>query len=347
MACPSGLQMSVSLESLPGEVVRRLARQAEFDLVGFAAPEPIAPEFLSEWLAAGFHADMDWMRASLAERLDVRVRFPAAKTVIALACNYWHSDDPSVVARYARGRDYHHTLRDRIRHFRRLLRAEFGAVEDYASVDSGLMMEKVWAVRAGLGVVGKNGCLITEAFGSWVSLATFTIDREVDRVSAPRLDDVCGKCRLCIDSCPTAAIVADRVVDARACLSFQTIENAGEIPGDLRPQLKGFLFGCDICQDVCPHNATSVVGSARFAPRNVSQRSAREFAAMTQSEYDVWTPGTPLARAGFDGLRRNAAYALGAMRDESARAVLELLLQSDSEPVREAAQWALGRLDNV
>jgi epoxyqueuosine reductase len=336
--------MSVELPSLPAEEVKRLASRAEFDLVGFAAPEPIDAAVLGDWLAAGYHADMDWMQVRLAERLDVRLRFPAVKTVVALACNYFHGDSPSVVARYARGRDYHHTLRDRIRHFRRLLRERFGAVEDYASVDSGLMMEKVWAVRAGLGVVGKNGCLITEKFGSWVSLATFAIDRTVDTFSAARLDDVCGKCSLCIQSCPTGAIVADKVVDARACLSFQTIENEQAVPVALRAGLTGFLFGCDICQDVCPHNATAVIGSTRFAPRAVSARSAAEFAAMTAAQFDEWTPGTPLKRAGFDGLRRNAAYALGAMKDASAKALLVRLCNDASPIVAEAAHWALSQL---
>ncbi len=329
---------------LPSATLRKHAVAAGFDLVGFARPTPIPATVLGDWLDAGLHADMDWMRVRLAERLDVRLRFPNAKTVMVMACNYWQSDAVSPVARYARGRDYHHTLRDRIRHLRRLVRESFGTVDDYASVDTGLMMEKVWAVRAGLGVVGKNGCLITERFGSWVSLATFTIDGETDVYNDERVDDVCGKCTLCIQSCPTSAIVADKTVDARACLSFQTIENESAVPVELRSALQGFLFGCDICQDVCPHNATPLKGSPRFIEREVSQRSVLQFAAMTRAEYDAWTPGTPLTRAGYDGLRRNAVYALGAMRERAAEPILKTLQHDESAVVREAAQWAITQL---
>ncbi|MEW5743156.1 MAG: tRNA epoxyqueuosine(34) reductase QueG [Myxococcota bacterium] len=332
------------MKSLPSAEVLALALEAGFDLAGLARAEPIPREVLVDWLSRGHHADLDWMAERLEERLDVSRLLPGAQTVIALACNYWRGGGPSPIARYARGRDYHATMRDRLRALRRKLRERFPGVHDYAEVDAGAVMEKVWGVRAGLGTVGKNGCFITPRFGSWVVLAVMVLDAPVDEYAAPAPLDVCGECRLCLDACPTDAFPAPRVVDARACLSYQTIENEGPIPEPLRGALGHLVFGCDLCQDVCPFNATPLDAQERFAPREVSTAPVRALAAMTKDDYQRWVPGTALARAGFDGLRRNAAYALGAVRDAGARAVLETLRTDASPVVREAAEWALGRL---
>lgn len=330
--------------TLPSAEVLALAKDAGFDLAGLAPAEPIPRAVLVDWLAAGHHADLDWMGERLEERLDVTRPLPHAQTVIALACNYWRGDEPSPIARYARGRDYHATMRDRLRGLRRALRARFSGVRDYAEVDAGAVMEKVWGVRAGLGTVGKNGCFITPRFGSWVVLSVMVLDAPVDAYATPAPLDVCGECRLCLDACPTGAFPAPRVVDARACLSYQTIENEGPVPPALREAMGHLVFGCDLCQDVCPFNATPLEAQPRFVPREVSTVPVRRLAAMTRDEYQRWAPGTALARAGYDGLRRNAAYALGAVRDGGARAVLEALRSDESAVVREAADWALGRL---
>ncbi len=327
--------------------VRALAQEAGFDLCGFARPEPIPPEVLGDWLAAGMCADMDWVAERAAERLDIRKVRPGARTVIALACNYyrWTPElESSPISRYARGRDYHATLRDRIRTFRRLLEAKWPGLDDYASVDTGAVMERVWAVRAGLGVVGKNGCLITDRFGSWVFLAVFVINADVDVYDAPKQVDVCGACTLCISACPTEAIVSDGVVDARLCLSYQTIENAGPVPPELRDAFEGRVFGCDVCQEVCPLNARPVEADARFTPRAVAALGVLELAALTEEQFAQLAPGTPLARAKYDGVRRNAVYALGARRDANARPLLVRLSEDPSPLVREAAQWALRQL---
>lgn len=329
---------------IPSGPLRTLAVNAGFDLVGFARAEPIDAQVLGDWLAQGFHADLDWMAERVAERLDVTALLPGAKTVIALACNYWQSDDAGPIARYARGRDYHATLRDRLRVLRRGLREQFPGVADYGSVDANPVMEKVHAARAGLGFVGKNACFITPEFGSWVVLATMIIDAEVDEYATGPTDDVCGRCSLCLTSCPTAAIVSDRVVDARACLSYHTIENDRSVPERLRGAMPNLVFGCDVCQDVCPLNATPIRAQARFQPRAVAQASVLELAAMTQEQWNTWAPGMALVRAGFDGLRRNAAYALGAMKAVEARPVLERLSADADARVREAATWALTQL---
>ena len=321
-----------------------LAKRAGFELVGFARAEPIPGAVLLDWLAEGHHADLDWMARRVEERLDVTKLLPGAQTVMALACNYWHSDDASPVARYARGRDYHATMRDRMRSLRRSLRAKFPGVNDYGSIDASPVMEKVWAVRAGLGTVTKNGCFTTREFGSWVVLSAMILDAPVDVYSEALDEDPCGRCRICIDACPTSAILDDKVIDAGACLSYQTIENDLSAPPDLRAAFKDTVFGCDICQDVCPLNKTPIKAGVRFEPRSLAAQSVRALAAMTKAEFDAWVPGSALARAGYDGLRRNAAYALGAAADAGARAILERLREDPAERVREAAQWALERL---
>jgi len=333
---------------LSSDALEALAHAAGFDLVGFARAEPIPPEHLGEWLAAGMDADMDWLSERAADRLDVTRLLPGAKTVIALACNYHRPDEAtsgSPIARYARGRDYHYTLRDRLRALRRTLLEQHPGLPNFASVDTGPVMEKVWAARAGLGHVGKNGCLITEKYGSWVLLATMILTEEVDRYAGALPADRCGTCHLCIMSCPTDAIVEGRKVDARKCLSYQTIENEGDVPEPIRPAMAEWVFGCDVCQVVCPLNRHPVpTENARFAPRAVAELGARELAALTPERYQELVAGTPLGRAKYDGLRRNAAYALGAARDLGAAALLATLAEDPSERVRTAARWAMAQL---
>jgi epoxyqueuosine reductase len=342
----------VSVRVLPSAEIVALAREAGFDLCGLARAEPIPPEVLGEWLAAGLAADMDWMAARVAERSDVRNLVPGARTVISLACNYyvWEPElESSPVSRYARGRDYHATLKDRLRALRRLFEAKWPGVPMYATVDTGPVMEKVWAARAGIGYVGRNGCLITPQFGSWVFLATGVLAAEVDRYADQLLADACGACSLCISSCPTDAILPNRAVDARRCLSYQTIENDGRVPEELRPFFENLVFGCDICQSVCPLNAmpVPVPAGGRFAPRSVASLGVRQLAALTREEYAALIPGTPLARAGYDGLRRNAAYALGAVRDVGAEDLLARLVEDPSDAVADAARWALERIHDA
>ena len=338
------------MSPLPTEKIRQLSAQVGFDLVGFARAEPIPAQTLVEWLEAGCAADMDWMGSRAAERLDVAQLLPGARTVIAFATNYYREHAPSEhssIARYARGRDYHSTLRDKLKAFRKRFSETFPGVHHYGSVDSGPLMEKVWAARAGLGYVGKNGCFLTERYGSWVLLAALILDAEVDDYADGPAADRCGHCRKCLMSCPTGALLGGGRVDARACLSYQTIENRhSEVPESFRVEMDNVVFGCDICQDVCPLNRAPVLTpNERFVPRAVAELGVVELAALSHEDYARLIPGTALARAGYDGLRRNAVYALGAGRQRSARSVLMQLCEDPSEPVRHAARWALRQLD--
>jgi len=344
----SGRDPIALTDLVPAERVRALALEAGFDLCGFARPEPIPPAVLVDWLAAGMGADMDWLAERAADRLDPRRLLPDARTVVALACNYWTDSagvESSPIARYARGRDYHATMRDRLRAFRRLLRDRWPGLRTYGSVDHGPFMEKVWAARAGLGVIARNGCLLTSRYGSWVVLAVLVIELQVDAYADGPDADRCGSCRLCVDACPTGALDGAGRVDSRACLSYQTIENEGPVPPEHREAMAPHVFGCDVCQDVCPLNVAPLQAvGPRFLPRPVAGLDARGLAAMTRERYAELVPGTALARAGYDGLRRNAAYALGAARDAAARPVLEKLAQDPNAVVSDAARWALARL---
>jgi len=337
------------LNPLPTAYLRQLSEAVGFDLVGFARAEPIPSQSLREWLEAGYAADMDWMGERAAERLDVSLLLPGAKTVVVFANNYYRDDEEtsgSPIALYARGRDYHSTLRDRMKAFRKALKEAYPELGTYGGVDSAPLMEKVWAARAGLGYVGKNGCFITERFGSWVLLATVILDVEVDEYAGGPAADRCGHCRKCLISCPTGALVGNGRVDARACLSYQTIENRErEVPEPVRGMMKNLVFGCDICQDVCPLNRKPVFAEhPRFAPRAVAGLGVMELAGLTPAQYQKFIPGTALARAHYDGLRRNAIYALGVARDANARPLLEKLSADSSDLVRSAAQWALQQL---
>jgi epoxyqueuosine reductase len=332
--------------TLDAEAVKAAARASQFPLVGLAPAAALDPAPLLRWLAAGHAADMSWMSERLEERLDPRVVLTGARTVIALAVPYHRpGGDRLPVARYARGRDYHYAHRDRLKKLRKRLLGLDPGVETYACVDTGVAMEKPWAERAGLGWIGKNGCLITLEHGSWVTLSVMFLDRAVDRYDQPHANH-CGDCTQCLRGCPTAAFPAPGVVDARRCLAYQTIENHGLVPLGLRPKVAGHVFGCDVCQEVCPFNRTELPpGDERLAPREIGRMSAEQIAALDQASFERLAAGTALPRAGWDGLRRNAIFALGTARARRARPLLERLAADPSPLVSEAARWMLARLE--
>jgi epoxyqueuosine reductase len=331
---------------LPAEAVRAAALASRFSLVGLAKAEPLDPGPLERWLAAGYAADMTWMSQRKPERLDPTTVLTGARTVIALAIAYHRPPgEAGPIARYARGRDYHYAHRDRMRALRKRLLALDPHLETYACVDTGVAMEKVWAERAGLGWIGKNGCLINPRLGSWLTLSVMFVDRAVDSYDAPA-EQRCGDCSLCLSACPTGAFPEPGVVDARRCIAYQSIENQDTVPVPLRSGFAGRIFGCDVCQEICPWNRRPAPeGDARFAPRPLSSLQPAEVAALTAEDSDRLAPGMAVARARYDGLRRNALYAIGSARDRSARDVVARLAADPVPVVREAAGWALDKLD--
>jgi epoxyqueuosine reductase len=330
---------------LSAESVREAARASRFTLVGMAPAEPLDPGPLTRWLEAGYAADMSWMGRRLEERLDPGRVLPGAKTVVALAIAYHRPKaERSPVARYARGRDYHYAHRDRMRVLRKRLVALSPGLETYACVDTGVAMEKVWAERAGLGWIGKNGCLINPDLGSWLTLSVMFLDRAVDAYDRPH-ENRCGDCALCLRACPTEAFASPGVVDARRCLAYQSIENRVDVPLPLRRGFRGRTFGCDVCQEVCPYDRGPFPpGDRRFEPRPLSRLTPAEVAALSSAEWRELAAGSAVARAQYDGLRRNALYSIGAARDRGARPLVARLTRDGSAVVREAARWALGEL---
>ena len=327
--------------------------RCQFALCGLAVAEPLDPAPLASWLAAGYAADMDWMSRRVPKRLDPTAVLAGARTVIALGIPYHRPPDEaaSAVARYARGRDYHYAHRDRMKTLRKRLLALDPTLETYAAVDTGVAMEKVWAERAGLGWIGKNGCLINPKLGSWLTLSVMFVDRAVDAYDRPH-DRRCGACTLCLGACPTGAFAAPGVVDARRCIAYQSIENRAAVPEALRPAFRDRIFGCDVCQEVCPWNHRELPeGDARFSPRPLAALTPAEVAALGPADFARLAAGMALVRAQYDGLRRNALYAIGAAAkddaraDPSARAVVERLAADPTPAVADAARWARDEIE--
>jgi epoxyqueuosine reductase len=332
---------------LSAQEVHAAARECGFALVGLARAEPLDSRPLLDWLERGCAADLSAMRRRTCERLDPGAIVPGAKSVLVLGIPYGKSDAVAspVIARYARGRDYHYAHRDRMRRLRGRLLALDPGLRTYACVDSGAAMEKAWAERAGLGFIGKNGLVIHRDHGSLFTLSLMVVDRAVDAYDSPR-PRLCGQCTKCIDACPTQAFASPGVVDARRCLSYHTVENHGEVPLELRARLGSRVFGCDACQETCPFNQGEIPpGDPRQAPRTLGLMTATQIAGLTEAQFNELATGTPMRRIGYHGLRRNACLALGATRDHQSRALLASLTTNPSPLVAEAARWALQRLD--
>ncbi len=291
--------------------VKEAARGLGFDLVGIARARPLDPRPLDRWLAEGWDAGLPYMRQSREARVDVSRVLPGAESVVALAVGYRHpeplppSEPHGVVARYARGRDYHNVVRRPLRRLCEAMERIVPGSVGYPSCDTRPVLEKVWAQEAGLGWIGKNGCVVTPAFGSYVLLAcVITTARLTPDAPHP---DRCGSCAACLGACPTGAFPAPRFVDARLCLAFHTIESHAPLPEAVARRLSGRLFGCDLCQEACPWNRSEppppgVLGQA-LAPR-AEQTFVQLERLLRSSPEEIGSRihGTPLARRGAEGL---------------------------------------------
>lgn len=326
------------------------ARELGFVRLGVARVEPLDPEgpALRAWLASGNHGSMGWMQDTADVRLDpsdARL-LEGARSVVALVTPYGGGPEepfgPTLVAKYARGRDYHNVVGKRMRKLAKLLREAGHHVRP--SVDSLPVLERAWAQRAGVGFVGKNSCLIVPGLGSHVFLSTLVTDAELepDAPMAPR----CGDCALCLERCPTDAFEGARALDARRCISYLTIEHDGPIDPALREGIGARLFGCDVCQDVCPFNANLREGDPAFARHPRLDDDPAMLFAIDDEALSRWGEGSPLQRPRREGLARNAALALANAGSRRHLPVLREAAANDtSETVREAAAWAVKRLE--
>ncbi len=285
-----------------------------FHKVGIVRPDALSWERdrLEEWLARGYQGEMNWMARDPEQRTDPRKLFPEARSVVVVALNYYtpheHSDAPGKVSRYAWGDDYHEVVGDKLRELLSGIEAQWPEARGKVCVDIQPTMDKAWAVRAALGWVGKHTNLITEEFGSWVFIGELLLNLDLEYTDQ-EVADQCGSCTLCIDACPTSAIVHPYVVDSNLCISHATIESrAPELRQDIAAHLEGWFYGCDICQDVCPWNQmTPATDESRFEPRerNVNA-SLTEIGELTPETYATRFRRSAMKRAKLSGLQRNA-----------------------------------------
>jgi len=296
--------------------IKAKALELGFSKVGIARAEGLGAdgERLKEWLRRGYHASMSWMAERTEERADPRILLPGARSVIAVAVNYYTGaehrpkEGEGKISRYAWGDDYHIHVTRRIEKLNDCIRQLVPGAEGRYYVDTGPAMDKAWAERAGLGWRGKHTTVITKDYGSWVFLGEIitTLELEYD---AP-VEDSCGTCTACVDACPTDALDEPYILDSNKCISYLTIEHRSEIDPKFGPQFDGWVFGCDICQDVCPWNRfRKEAADKEFLPRdgNVSP-SLDGLLALTQEEFSVRFSKSPVKRTKRAGLLRNAKF---------------------------------------
>jgi len=269
---------------------------------------------LKEWLARGYHGEMSWMAREVEKRITPREIFPQARSVVVVALNYYtphqHQQNPATgkVSRYAWGDDYHDVVKTKLVSLLSWIREQEPSAEGKICVDIQPAMDKAWAVRAGLGWLGKHTNVITPEYGSWVFIGELLLNLKLEH-DQERVDDHCGTCTLCIDACPTAAITEAYVVDSNKCISYATIElRAPELPALVEDNLSGWLYGCDICQDVCPWNRfETLTHEPRFSPREGNVNTELEdILELTPETYAARFRGSAMKRTKLTGLQRNA-----------------------------------------
>ena len=324
-----------------------------FDLVGITTtgPVPTAGRF-EQWLRAGRAGAMHYLERGAEKRRDTRRPVDGARSAVVVGLDYGGREPAGPVARYARGDDYHDVMEARLRELHRCVDGWTGApVRGKAYVDTGPLLERDLARRAGLGWFGKNTMLINPRTGSFFFLGVLLLELDLTP-DAPFENEHCGHCTRCLDACPTKALVEPGVLDARRCISYLTIELRDEIPEALRAPIGGLVYGCDICQDVCPWNikfATLLPDESPFAPREAlgakdGRTLARELLGVSQAEFSTAFKGSPMKRAKLRGLKRNAAIVLGNVGTADDKAVLERAIADEEPLVREHAAWALAEL---
>jgi epoxyqueuosine reductase len=343
------------------QAVKREANRLGFALVGVTTPDP-PPHFdvYERWLEAGRHGEMAYLATERARqrRQDPRQILPECRSILVLGIRYPSpvmAEDASVsaeqprgrVASYAWGADYHDALPERLEALAAFIESQVGhAVPHRSYTDTGPVLERELAQRAGLGWIGKNTCLIHPRLGSYFFLAELLLGVELEP-DTPFTSDHCGACTRCIDACPTDCILPDRTLDARRCISYLTIELKGAIPVELRPQLGSWVFGCDVCQQVCPWNIrfASPAGDPAFNPRiDLPTPNLLEELRLSAEEFRRKFKGSPVKRAKLRGYLRNTAVALGnAAQSEAAPGLVNILINDPEPLVRGHAAWALGQ----
>ena len=366
-----------ALDGVEKEALREALINLGFDDVRFTDLSPIGPNRLKEWVESGYHADMEWLRNSIEKRLNPDLVLEGACSAIMLGVNYLPSEAGAAEqkrwGKYSLYQDYHDTVLKGLKEAGALLEEQFNlGPRDYRYyVDTGPVMERGWAAASGMGWQGKNGMLISKTHGNWLLLATMLTrvpivpdapikKRSGDDFARVELGALCGKCRRCIDECPTDAIVEPGLLDANRCISYQTIENKGVIPRDLRPGIGSRIFGCDICLDICPWNRFAKAGRQVLLAKRYSVVELRllDILEMEIDQFREAFRKMPIKRLKLRGLLRNACIVAGNLREESdwsegrldsdwGRRVMNALIRlarNEEAMVRPHAAWALFRL---
>lgn len=367
MASAGGVIMEAPMPSISAisEQVRRLAREHGFDLAGIAGVGPYPEsEVFEPWIAEERHGEMSYLAsrndAGALKRAELKNAAPWARSVVVCAMNYNSSAPYSThagsnregwIARYAQGEvDYHDVLLPRLRTLEAAIAALAPNEEPFRSwcyVDTGPVIERVFAKYAGIGWIGKNTCILNEQLGSWLFLGVILTNLALE----PDLPatDRCGSCTRCLDACPTNAFVGPHQLDATKCISYLTIEKRGPIPEELRTGIGRHLFGCDICQDVCPWNRKAPVGTVpEFQPKEERVNPPlRELAEMDVDQYREFVQKSPIKRTKWVGFRRNLAVAIGNNGDLELLATAEKLAADEDPLVAEHGRWAVEQLRKI
>ncbi|HEY9420325.1 MAG TPA: tRNA epoxyqueuosine(34) reductase QueG [Thermoanaerobaculia bacterium] len=340
------------------DLLKSWALEAGFDRAGVARLEPMerGEEYL-RWLSRGDQAGMGYLERRVESRLDPSQVFPGARSVLCVALQYHplygedgeRQPEPKGdlwrrVARYARGRDYHDVMGERLKVLESRIREAFPGCETRRYVDTGPVLERELAARAGIGVVGKNTMLLHPEAGSWFLLGELFLS--LDLSPDQPLADLCGSCTLCLDACPTGALAEPYRLDSNRCISYWTIEHRGPLPPEARRMVGGWVFGCDVCQEVCPWNkepAGAVHPEMELPPERGELDLAR-LLRLPREEYVERFRGSPMKRAKLEGLQRNAAVSMGNRLESRYVAPLAEALRKGEPLVRGHAAWALGRI---
>jgi epoxyqueuosine reductase len=302
--------------ALHTKIVKETAAKLGFDFCGIAKAQFLNDDArrLETWLNKGMHGSMQYMERHFDMRTDPTKLVPGAKSIITLLINYFpekkqHTDAPKV-SKYAYGKDYHDIIREKLNHFFFLLKEKIGDISGRGFVDSAPVLERAWAQKAGLGWIGKNGNLINKQQGSFFFIASLITDLDL-LADEEGVKDYCGTCTKCIDECPTEAILPDKVVDGSKCISYFTIELKDALISDnMKGKFDNWLFGCDVCQDVCPWNRFSKPNTEEgFKPiHEILHYSTNDWEELTEEKFKIIFSKSPLKRSKFDGIKRNLKF---------------------------------------
>ena len=343
---------------VPQEELRRRLSALGFDEVRFARLSGDLGGGLRQWLDSGYHADMDWMERTAEKRLDPGLVLEGARSAILLGVTYFEGEKKSsspAWARYSLFDDYHDSMKPALASAGRAIEEIYnaGPTEYRYYVDTGPVLERAWAARAGVGFIGKNSMLISRTHGNWLFLASIYTRLELDpdpplkgRGDPGSVGQLCGKCTRCMDACPTQAFPSPGVVDAGRCISYQTIENKGIIPADLRAAIGDRIYGCDTCLDVCPWNRFAREGRRMIlsSRRDIAELPLAAILALTPERFAKEFRGSPIKRVKLAGLLRNACVVAGNSGDRAYVGPLVRLASHSSAVVRAHAVWAARRL---